>query len=283
MSIRQGDRIGLLIRDFSRPWNRIFDGKPIVVPDDGPLPRVPLAGGVTITLLSPLTEQLGRLQTLWQRDLMKARVSPDALELVGPSTLADEEEAVPATGETERVRGQRAFDAVRADADLESLANVPFHDDMSIPNGSSIALLIEAGEHSLLIGADAYSRVLETSIRRLLDERGQDRLRLSVFVVPRGGSRTSVSRELLELINCNRYVIASSGRRYNHPNSESIARILVYGRAEPDAQQTLIFNYRSKFNEVWANRLLQQRYRYQAIYPVGDQAGLHFTAESGSA
>ena len=75
----------------------------------------------------------------------------------------------------------------------------------------------------MLIGGDARAHVLVRSIKRLLIERRSEgdvranesmvypRLPVSLFVVPHGGSRHNVSKELLELIACDRYVFATSG------------------------------------------------------------------------
>jgi hypothetical protein len=275
MSVRQVDLISLLISDSSLPWNRLFDGRPVVVPDRGPLPRLELAGGAAITLLSPTMEQLRRLRPQWQRELKKAGLLPGAAEVEVPR--AAEEEASSAPDEIERNTEQQAFEAAPEDIGLESLANSPFRADQSIANGSSIALLVEVGDRSLLLGGDAYSLVLEESIRRLLHERGQKRLPLNLFVVPHGGGRGSISRELLELIACDRYVIATSGALFHHPNPETVARIIVYGRAKPGVALTLVFNYRSQVNNVWASPHLQNRYAYQAVYPNDDQSGIRVT------
>ena len=49
----QGERLtGLLLRR-RLPWNAAFEGSAVMVPDQGPLPRVALPGGLVLTLLSP--------------------------------------------------------------------------------------------------------------------------------------------------------------------------------------------------------------------------------------
>jgi len=273
MSVNQGDRISSMISMFSLPLNRAFDGRAVVVPDSGPLPRIELAGGAVITLLSPTMRQLRLMRSAWEKESAKSGFVPGGEEIRGP---AAEVEAFPDSYQSKSGAAQpkRSKAPRNEDKSIETLANEPFQEDSSVANGSSIAFLAEFAGRALLIGGDAYSRVLEESIERLLKERGYDRLPLSLFVVPHGGSRTSVSRKLLRLIACDRYVIATSGTLYHHPDRETVARIIVYGHSRSERGLTLIFNYRSEINEEWSNPLLQERYRYKAVYPDTDKSGI---------
>ena len=157
---------------------------------------------------------------------------------------------------------------------IEALANATFAEDTGIANAASIAFLAEFNDKALLVGGDARSDVLCDSIRSLLSQRKQKRLRLDAFVIPHGGSQRNLSRELLELLECDRYLVSTNGAAFQHPSRETIARIVTFGRATPDRPLTLVFNYRSQFTEVWANPELQQRYRYTAIYPQQPDAGI---------
>jgi hypothetical protein len=260
------------------PWNRAFKGRPVVVPPDGALPRVRLADGGTLTLLSPTWEELGRLRTMWKDHMKMAGPMPGSSAGKRPDAEEEEDDVLEsASAEPRTARRMRQEPRLRPESiDVEALAHSPFRDDRSVPNGSSIAFLAEIEGRSLLIGGDAFDRVLVKSIRRLLLERGaqNDVLRVSLFVVPHFGSRTSASKELLELIACDRYVFATSGERYGNPDPETVARVITFGGARSGAPTTLIFNYRSAVNSVWGDKKLQERYRYTAIYPESGSAGV---------
>jgi hypothetical protein len=157
---------------------------------------------------------------------------------------------------------------------VEALANAAFSEDTGIANAASIAFLAEFNDKAVLVGGDARSDVLCDSIRSLLSQRKQSRLRLDAFVIPHGGSQRNLSRELLELLECDRYLVSTNGAVFQPPNRETIARIITFGRATPDAPLTLVFNYRSQITDVWANPELQARYRYTAIYPQQPDAGI---------
>jgi hypothetical protein len=76
------------------------------------------------------------------------------------------------------------------------------------------------------------------------------------------------------LLECDRYLFSTDGSAFQHPDRETIARILTYGRASPDRPLTLVFNYRSPTTEIWANPALQSRYRYRALYPEQNGQGI---------
>jgi len=174
----------------------------------------------------------------------------------------------------EGLRPQAPAEKVSGTMDVEALANVAFAEDSGVANAASIAFLAEFNGKALLVGGDARSDVLCDSIRSLLSQRGRKRLRLDAFVIPHGGSQRNLSRELLELLECDRYLISTNGAVFQHPHRETIARIITFGRATSDRPLTLVFNYRSQFTEVWSNPELQQRYRYTAHYPQQPDAGV---------
>jgi hypothetical protein len=284
LSAQQGNLMASLIERARLPWNQAFDGRPVAVPPDGPLPRINLAGGVVLTLLSPKSEDIGKLWELWKR----GAANPKSMQSL-PDEPSEEEggDDAPASEQGVAADLRKEPDEVSANQpespvevapsiDVEALAQAPFRADRSLPNGASIAFLAEVDGRSLLIGGDAHSRVLVESIKRLLIERrneGHSRLGVSLFVVPHGGSQNTVSRELVELIACERYVFSANGR-FGRPHQEAVARILVFGGNNSGTPSRLIFNYRSPENSIWDDKELQARYRYEAIYPEEGSAGI---------
>jgi len=89
---------------------------------------------------------------------------------------------------------------------------------------------------------DAHSPVLVDAIKRLLAKRGEEKLVLDAVKLPHHGSRNNVSRELIELLDCRRFLISTNGNIFEHPDAESIARIIKYGGRAPD----IYFNYLSE-------------------------------------
>jgi beta-lactamase superfamily II metal-dependent hydrolase len=160
---------------------------------------------------------------------------------------------------------------------VDALADEPFSDDAAPPNGSSIALLAEFEGAAVLFGADAYASMLSASIRRLLEARGKNRLKLDAFKLPHHGSRNNLSTELLQLVDCPRYLLSSNGNHFFHPDRQAVARTIRYGRRERTARPTLYFNYRSRNNDVWDDPELKERYAYTPHYPKPGSDGLRLS------
>lgn len=245
LGVLQGQIFLELLVDRGFSWNGRWNGKAVMVPDDGPLPAVELPGGMKLTLLSPTRERLADLRIVWDEEL-------ERLELE-PGTALDRLEERP----------DLQPDALGpARIDVEALAETPYKPDTGEANGSSIAVLAEYEDKSLLLTGDAFAPLLETTVSRLLRERGQDRLRLDAFKVSHHGGRGNTSPGLLDLVRCQSFLFSTNGSRYHHPHQETIARIL---KTQRDVR--LCFNYRSDENEVWDDSDLQDEWSYEAYYP----------------
>jgi hypothetical protein len=261
MSFRQVETLSAMIERADLPWNKQWQGGPAVSSSNAS--SVELASGMRITLLSPRRNELDRLGNYWRKDLGEARLVGDDMSTLGTRDGVTRERSSQKQGATDTGK-----------MNVEALAAKAFVGDVSVVNAASIAFLAEYNGKALLVGGDAHDSVLSESIRMLLKRRNLKRLPLDAFVIPRGGSSRNVGRELLQLLDCDRYMVSTDGTRYQHPDRETIARIIVYGRATPDRPLTLIFNYRSKFTDPWANAELKNRYRYEAIYPTAPDAGV---------
>jgi hypothetical protein len=158
--------------------------------------------------------------------------------------------------------------------DVESLAGRPFVADRSIANNASLAFLAEQHGTAFLVGGDASARTLTEAVRVVLRQRGTARLRLDAFVVPHNGNAANLDRDLLQLLDCDRYLISTNGAVFHQPNRETIARILAYGRSSPKATLTLVFNYRTPQTAIWDDPELKARWNYQTVFPSQNGAGI---------
>ncbi|HEX3131661.1 MAG TPA: MBL fold metallo-hydrolase [Thermoanaerobaculia bacterium] len=249
MGALHGEMFAAILEKRGFNWNRSWNGGAVVLPDSGDLPRIELPGGLKLTLLSPTRERLADLRIAWERELeafeagdteaamaylqARPRFQPDAL---GPERI-----------------------------DVEELAEQPFEPDDSAANGSSIALLAEYEGKTLLLGADAFSPVLESSIRRLLRQTGQRRLQVDACKIPHHGARANNGPGFLSLLDCRDFLFSSNGSHgYHHPHRETVARILTTRR-----ESRLHFNYRTRETGVWDDSGLQRDWNYEARYPAG--------------
>ncbi len=249
LSAKQGEIFTTLIEDNKLPWNKWMNGKAILL-KGGDLPVTTLKGGMKITLLSPTLKKLESLSPVWQKELDKHGFG----------------------GDKARKRYYRQFlgGTTPTMSNVEKLANSKFGADGSKPNGSSIAFLAEYGGRRVLFAGDAHASVLKSSISKLLDESAEARLKLDAFKLPHHGSRANVSADLVKLLDCEHYLISTSGAYFKHPDGEAMARVVIHGGEQP----TLHFNYRTKYNEFWGTAAAQKKFGYRTKFPPKGKEGI---------
>jgi hypothetical protein len=237
----QGERLSACLLALDIPWNARFDRGAVRVRDDGTLPSVALAGGLKLTVLGPTRDKLLKLKPVWEKECAKAGLDPlDQLRRVV------EEPGVEPMG--------------IPNVNVDALAATQFEEDNKPANGSSISLLAEFDGKRILLGADAHPSTLESAIDRLVGER--QRLPLTAFKLPHHASKHNVSVDLLQRVQCNKYLVSTNGAQFKHPDREAIARVIKHGGASP----TLYFNYETTLNAVWATPTLKEDFDYEAVY-----------------
>lgn len=253
----QAEKLQAAIELHARaPWNAAFGGGPAVVPSKGPLPEINLPGGLRLTLLSPSPPQLTKLRKKWEAECAKAGILPGVTES-GEEALQKDR----------KLRPRR----LGATLDVEALAAEPFKSDSAPANGASIAFLAEYDKRAVLFAADAHSPVVEASIKRLLAARNQSKLTLDAFKLSHHGSKSNNSHALFALLDCPAYLVSTNGDKFDHPDPETIARILTARRG---SETRLWFNYRSGRNLIWDVATLKRDWKYRTQYPDNDKGGI---------
>lgn len=253
---KNGEIFAGLLLQSGQPWNKVVDGATIVVPDDGDLPTFDV-GGMSLTLLSPSWPALKKMKTYWERELEEVGMEPNSPE-----------EALEIFAERRDLQPDVLGDGDLDDIDVDFLVEAEEHSDDKEANGSSIAFLAEFEGKAALFTGDAHPPILEASLHRLLEARGEDRLRLDAFKIPHHGSKKNMSTAILDLIDCRKYLISTSGAKHGHPDAECIARIVHANVAESQPTQ-LYFSHESGSTEVWSDVDLMADWNYEVHYPLG--------------
>lgn len=257
LGLQEGDRLSKLLAARQLPWNVAFGGTAAMTTTTAELPSYRLEGDLRLTLLGPPLMRLRDLAASWKPVLDEY----ERLERTGP---------VPGR---EDLLG-------RGDTWPPTWRETISPDD-TVANGSSIALLAEFSERSLLLTGDAYSEDLSKALAKLREERSMARnpLPVTAFKLPHHGSARNISQDLLAQIQCGRYVISTNGSGHKHPDHQALLSILKYSAARP----CLAFNYDSDTTRNWRDRrqdVLQLGYRsYDTIYADRRNQRLVFTLD----
>ncbi len=254
LGAKHGEQLSEILKTAELPWNAAFAGGPVVIPQSGKLPKIRLPGGMTLTLLSPTAEALAKLADVWDYELRQA-----GLLLTDPSAADQDERVIDDDDGADFLSSQLP--------DVDSLAESDFVGDKSAANGSSIAFLAEFKGKKAIFAADAHATQILTALNTLSPSK---RFKLDFFKLSHHGSKGTTSRELIEKVDCKRYAVTTNGAIFGHPNQETIARVLM----SADQHVELLFNYKSKHNEIWGSTELQRKYQYSAVFGDSEGGGL---------
>jgi hypothetical protein len=234
----QGETLTQALLANNAPWNRAFAAGPVALTENGQPRSIRLPGGAILTILSPSCEKLRAMQGRWDVEVTAAGLNP-TVSLPPPQPVPP---------------GFEAFGF-----DVDALADWPFEEDRTVPNGTSIAFLLEYKNKTILLGADAHPSILIEALKALPARRD---FRLDLLKVPHHGSSSNISEELLEKLQCRAALFSSNGAYHGHPDKEAVARVIKY--SPPGVE--LLFNCRSTFNSVWDSRELRKQWHYKTRY-----------------
>lgn len=247
MGPKQGDRFSRALKKCQWKWNGRFSDKMVRVNDNGTARNVTLNGGLSLTIVSPSIDKLRVMRRDWKewrdgeekKHQQKKTPAPDGLEVLGrrpmPSILS-----------------------------VENLAATDDYFDKTPPNGSSIALIAAWEDKRVLLAADAHPDQM-TDVLKSLTAGDRQRYRIDLFKVAHHGSINNTTRELVELLDCARFLISTSGTRHGHPDPEAVAKLIHYSPS--GSKKTLYFNYRQPRSTPWNQTKLKNDHDYDCVFP----------------
>ena len=121
--------------------------------------------------------------------------------------------------------------------DEENKTSFKFQEDSRVANGSSIAFIMEYEDKNFLFLADAHPSVVIEGLNKFGFTKDNP-LNVELVKVSHHGSMYNTSKELLEIVKTNSYLISSSATKHGLPNKRTIARII---NSNPNA--VIYFNY----------------------------------------
>jgi len=151
------------------------------------------------------------------------------------------------------------------------LSNIVFKEKKLIhdpANGVSLAMLLEYKSKSILLLGDAKDSIVINTLK----EKGysiSNKLVVDYIKLSHHGSKYHTSNELLNLIDCQHFLISANGTN-GHPNIETLARIICHQKREKKQTLYFYFNYSKKQYIDKGIRLLteeeEKEYNCKCIY-----------------
>lgn len=183
--------------------------------------KIELATGIVAEILSPTQDILDKLYQNWEE--LKMHVEP---------TIKD-------------VNISKVVQSQISRGELRDLALQRFKPEKSLMldifNSSSIAFILTTFDLKILLLGDARPEILVAELQRL-QYSVSNKLKVDYVKVSHHGSINNTTIELLDLIDCDRFIISTNGGTGKHrfPDREVIARIIFH----PERVNSLFVNRR---------------------------------------
>lgn len=150
----------------------------------------------------------------------------------------------------------------RLNEQLEDIAKEKFKPSYiknDIFNHSSIAFLLKTPTFSGLFLGDAR---VETIIKSLkgLGFNSTKKLKVDFVKISHHGSKKNTSNELLNILDCQKFIISTNGGkgRAQHPNRETLARIVCHSKRNYKLKTTIYFNYSKQVLEKHIGKFINE-------------------------
>lgn len=98
--------------------------------------------------------------------------------------------------------------------------------DTSPSNKTSIACIVSFNKKQILLPGDSTPDVLAIALQNWAKVKNVDKIKFDLVKLPHHGSYRNISKDLIELIDCNKYVIMTNGGNSYLPDKKTFCKIL---------------------------------------------------------
>lgn len=212
---------------------------------------------IIFRILSPDDDKLLELKKYWKKELFNKGFSSD-------QDLSDFNEDVfeyILSLEKEKKRLRKKNISASDVIDVEALAGEDFSEDDTATNGSSIAFVLEYNKLRLLFLSDSHPSIVAKNIQEHFKDEFFP-IKFDLIKISHHGSKNNTCPELLELIDSEKYIISTNGNTHNHPDLETIARII---KRKSTFIRNIYINYNLDSLKSFENEDLEKKYNYKML------------------
>jgi len=230
ISVGQGSTLSKMLNDFNYNWNSSFNNKAVILDSNKPKK---IGDDIKITLISPSDFKLDKLSSDWLDWLKKKRIKATAdkkeFEYAFEFLMRQEGES---TSYIQKVSANTKIDFEKLSLYGEDT------NDLTAPNGTSIAFILEYKGKRLLFLGDAHEDIIYKNLNEL--KMNGVCLDFDLVKLSHHGSIENISNRLLSLMKSKKYLISTSGKGYEHPSLITLAKVIMNHK---EIRKEIIFNY----------------------------------------
>ncbi|RRJ90831.1 AVAST type 1 anti-phage system MBL fold metallo-hydrolase Avs1a [Flavobacterium macacae] len=266
VSAKKGSTLAKLVHDGKYNWNKQFRNAAVSFQNE------PVEiGSFKIQLLSPNQQKLEKLKGYWLKALYKlGYVNDDSA-----AGFIDDAFEFVVSGEKEtKVLDKKNISA--GSVDLNALSVTDFIEDNAAANGSSISFILTSDNARILFLGDSHPSVISESLM-LLYPIEEFPLFFDAIKISHHGSALNTNNELLSLVDSQKYLISTNGNSSDHPDIETIARVVA---RKTDFKRTLYFNYPVQIIKNINIDPLKEKYNYECVVSHGTAISINFNEKN---
>jgi len=230
ISVQQGSIFSKLLNNFYS-WNSSFNNQAVKVNTNKP---IKIGDDIKIILLSPNESKLNSLSKKWLNwlnNIKKIDTTSNKEEFeYAFEFLMRKEDYIKTNIEKNSSIEKNNFETLYLEGEDTK--------DLSVPNGTSIAFILEYRDKKLLFLGDSHEDIIYKNLNELL--KNGYLLDFDLVKLSHHGSIENISNRLLSLFSSKRFLISTNGKGYGHPSIITLAKIIISQR---EIKKELIFNY----------------------------------------
>lgn len=247
----------LLNEDLKSIWNKSFDYGAIFIDEE--LIHKNINSDVSIVVLNPTFQILSKQFYEW-RNYLRNKGFNEKLNENEKLALAFEQSMI---SEAKKDIVVKNLDCAANNNLFKECMNYNVYDD-KITNRTSISIVLEFDGKRLMFLGDGSPIELEESINRYVETTGVRELDL--IKIPHHGSKNNWSTKLNGLVHSEKYLIATNGKVYKHPDIETIVKLIgsypkyteLYFNYKPQHVMRLLQNIpellKRQYGIIWENK-----------------------------
>ena len=259
ISAVQGSTLASLLKKYKHNWNTLFKNNLVSSDSDDEI----ITNDLTFKILSPNNDKLKELKRYWKKELFKKGFSSN-------EDLTDFDEDVfeyILSLEKEKKRIAKKNISSSSEVNIDYLLKENYIEDNTATNGSAIAFIMKYKNFKLLFLADSHPSVIVHNLRKYYKEE-EFPIKFDLIKIAHHGSMNNTSPELLNYIDSEKYVFSTNGLIHNHPDKETIARIIS---REAEFTRNLYFNYPLEAINDFKNDSIMEKYNFKIFESIDDK------------
>lgn len=145
--------------------------------------------------------------------------------------------------------------------------------DNSIANRSSVVIKLQSENKNALLTGDVTPERLKYIVNKLSAKNANNPVPFDIVKLPHHGSYRSITKEIIEKIKCNNFVLSTNSKKHFLPNKRTLLKILKYSDRTDRQPINFIFNYAEALHNLEITNKDKKDYNF-ILTPNNERYGI---------